>query len=374
MEGRDFGIYILTYPGDFHLSTVLVHSLRALNPGIPIMIIPGEGFEDADHPFDVPVMTLPDGFWGQIGHQDRDFWAFQGPFETFLYLDADTICTGSLDALVARINRLHGNFLLVQPWKPDGEWRRAVGDPSHPQHRRLRKRVADDIGGGPLAAFDPEHDFYAHFPFNSGIFASRRGAITEHDLADLNRRERAFYRDVLGIDDWTWRSSTLFFRDQGRLNYLAHKVGLAVAPLAPELLCRAGTSAVHVTADGVREGAYPFHFIHWMGAKSPTPSLFCRQPLFSLYAFLWCAVGRETGRWFEPGYQRLPECVGYSWWRALNDAAARPPTIAERIRWTWGDVRRTAKLLARYLRRFRPSALPGRTGQRQAEAGAAPPR
>jgi hypothetical protein len=64
-----FGVYVLTYPGDFHLSRVLVQSIRHHNPGVPLMIIPGEGFERADHPFDVSVMPVPGGrFWPTLGH------------------------------------------------------------------------------------------------------------------------------------------------------------------------------------------------------------------------------------------------------------------------------------------------------------------
>lgn len=52
------------------------------------MIIPGEGFNLADHPFDIEILPESQGFWKELGHQDRDFLAFQGPFEKFLYLDA----------------------------------------------------------------------------------------------------------------------------------------------------------------------------------------------------------------------------------------------------------------------------------------------
>src|SRR5919106_151932 len=108
-----FGVYILTYPGDFHLSTILVRSIRGISPGVPIMVIPGEGFDRGDHPFDVPVMAAPTGsFWPELGHMDRKFWAFQGPFETFLYLDADTICTRSLDPLVDRVARQETDFIF----------------------------------------------------------------------------------------------------------------------------------------------------------------------------------------------------------------------------------------------------------------------
>lgn len=43
MASNDFSIYILTYPDDFHLSSILVHSIQQVSPDILIMIIP---FED----------------------------------------------------------------------------------------------------------------------------------------------------------------------------------------------------------------------------------------------------------------------------------------------------------------------------------------
>src|SRR5210317_780368 len=111
MSDNSFGVYIQTYPGDYHLSSMLVRSIQQVSPDIPIMIIPGEGFDLDNHPFDVPIMPIPTGFWAEIGHQDRDFWAFQGPFEKFLYLDADTICTKSLDNLARRIKGEKGDFI-----------------------------------------------------------------------------------------------------------------------------------------------------------------------------------------------------------------------------------------------------------------------
>src|SRR5262245_32836658 len=116
-DRTEFGVYILTYPGDFHLSTVLVQSVRYVSPDVPITIIPGEGFDREDHPFDVPIMPEPNGhFWPRLGYQDRKFWAFQGPFERFLYLDADTICTKSLGSLRSRLTQQEDPFIYIQPW------------------------------------------------------------------------------------------------------------------------------------------------------------------------------------------------------------------------------------------------------------------
>jgi hypothetical protein len=354
-----FGIYILTYPGDFHLSLALVQSIRHLNPEVPIMMIPGEGFDCRNHPFEVPVMPAPSGpFWPEIGHQDRKFWAFQGPFETFLYLDADTICTGSLAPLIRRIARQQGDFILVQPWIDDEAWRSVMQDATHPDHASSAQYVRSTVGRGPLARFDPDHEFAARYPFNSGVFASRRLAIKETDLAALNRAERAFYRDVLGLDAWSWQSSALFFRDQGRLNYLAGKLSIPILPLRPELICASGASAAEVVVADVERGACDFHIVHWMGAKSPSPSLFCNGALFRLYALLWSFVGRRTGRWVPSGYERLRECVGFSLWRHHHERGSGPMSLRARLQWSWADLAKTSRLFVRCLKLLGRDLLP----------------
>jgi hypothetical protein len=350
MASEIFGIYILTYPGDFHLSTILVRSIQQVSPDLPVMIIPGEGFDLNDHPFDVPVMPLPIGFWAEIGHQDRDFWAFQGPFETFLYLDADTIVVKSLDDLAKRIARQEGDFIYTQSWVDDEKWRSVIQNPEHPDHNTYRQIIADDVGRGPLAEFDPDHDFFSHKTFNSGVFASRRFAIKESDLASLNEAERKFYREVLGKDEWTWKSSELFFCDQGRLNYLVHKLSIPVFPLAPELIWVSGADSVNVSFEDVKNNTSDFNLIHWMGAKSPTPSYFCTKPLFTLYAHLWSYVGRRTGRYVAPGYEQLSECTGYSLWRHYYECSYGPFPLRERLQWSWRDLKRVYKLTVRSLR------------------------
>jgi hypothetical protein len=355
MSGREdatrFGVYILTYPGDFHLALVLVQSIRQLNSAVPIVIIPGEGFDGANHPFDVPIMATPEGsFWPELAHIDRKFWAFQGPFETFLYLDADAICTGSLGPLITRIAWQRSDFILVQPWIDDQKWCSVMQDPAHPEHAAYARHVGSTIGRGPLASFDPDHDFFARYPFNAGVFASRRLAIKEADLAALNQAERAFYRDALDLEAWSWRSDALFFRDQGRLNYLVAKLRIPVLPLQPELICRAGASATEVSFADVESGACAFHVVHWMGAKSPSPSLFCRGPLFRIHASLWSFVGRRTDRWIAPGYERLPECFGYSLWRHYHERSSGPMSWRARLAWSWTDFMKTCRLLRRSLK------------------------
>jgi hypothetical protein len=94
-----------------------------------------------------------------------------------------------------------------------------------------------------------------------------------------------------------------------------------------------------------------------MGAKSPSPSFFCAAPLFGVFAHLWAAVGRQTGRWVSPGYDRLPESVGYSVWRHFRDQTNGAMGLVERLRWSLPDLARTAKLAKRLLRHHIGSSL-----------------
>jgi hypothetical protein len=350
MASDEFGVYILTYPGDYHLSSVLVRSIQQVSPDIPIMIIPGEGFDHHHHPFDLPIMPKPPGFWAEMGHMDRCFWAFQGVFETFLYLDADMICTKSLKVLKERIVQQHGDFIYVHPAISNEDWAALIRDPDHPENRPYAHQVKREIGRDTLAVFDPEYDFFANYPFNAGLFASRRLAITESDFASLNRAEKDFYRDVLK-KEWTWKSRDLFFRDQGRLNYLVSKLSIPVFHLQPDLICLAGGSAIQVSFGEVARDACDFHLIHWMGSMSPSPSLFCVQPLFTVYAVLWAAVGKRTGRWMAPEYHRLPECPGYSLWRHYYEQSYGAMPLGDRLRWSWRHLKRTCKLFVRWLKR-----------------------
>jgi hypothetical protein len=152
----------------------------------------------------------------------------------------------------------------------DEKWHQVIQNPEHPDHNAYRQAIDDDIGRGPLTDFDPDHNFFMHKTFNSGVFASRRSAIKESDLAWLNQAERKFYRDVLGKDTWTWKSSELFFRDQGRLNYLVHKLSIPLYPLAPELIWVSGAESIHVSPEDVMNNKCDFHLTRIIHKKRRT--------------------------------------------------------------------------------------------------------
>ncbi len=334
-----FGIYILTYPGDFHLSTSLIRSLRYFHPDIQIIIIPGEGFNRNDHPFDVDVLPQPGGFWATLGHQSRDFWAFQGPFDKFIYLDADILCTGSLKPVIERIDSAAGKFLFAHIYFDNQTWKAAIEDEEHAVHERAVSWVRRGLGNPELLTqFDAGYNPYARAPFNSGIFASRRNVITEDDLRALHEKEAAFYKDILK-QEFGWKSCDLFYSDQGRLNYLVSKLDIIVHNLRPDGHdVWAGDITKRLTVDMCLDSQLEFKFIHWAGVPRPRPSIFC-QPVFRkldplIYKF-------DDYRRYE-GY---PEIPGYSLWRHFQLSNKYPMRLKDQALFSYYDLQRLARSL-----------------------------
>jgi hypothetical protein len=353
---HEFGIYVLTYPGDFHLSLPLIRSLKYFHPNIPIMIIPGEGLDRRNHPFNADILPEPEGFWATIGHQSRDFWAFQGPFEKFLYLDADLICTGSLDSFFGRLRTQDGPFLFAHICFTDQmTWKAIIQDKKHPMHQAAITWVKNGLGNPELLTqFDTEYDPYARAPFNSGIFAGRRSAITEADLKALLKKEALFYEKILK-KAFTWKCNDLFYGDQGRLNYLVDKLKLPLMDLYPDGHdFWAGDIVEKVTVEKFMNNRLKFKFIHWAGVPRPRPSVFC-QPLF---------------RWIDPliydfenykRYEGFPEIPGYALWHHFQVRNEYPMRITDRLSSSYLDLLnlgRTVKFRAkaRFHRLARSSA------------------
>lgn len=326
----EIGVYLLTYPGDYHLSSALIRSLRHFGCDVPIVIIPGEGVDPDDTPFDVPVMRPPGGFWGELGHADRKFWAFQGPFEKFVYLDADIICTRPIAPFLEGIAEQRGRFLAASIPIADADWRTAVADRSNARHDMCVRRVSSQLGNVDLLAeFDPLFDPYARYPFNSGLFASSRDTIPEEAFADLHARERDFFENRLGTA-FNWRSHRLFFGDQGRLNYLVDRLGVDLQGTHPTGDYRWGGEAFELPLEQVLAGESPCNFVHWAGTPRPSPSLFCRRPLLAALPLAYPMA---------PRFRKLREIPAYSVWRHFAAADARRDTLRDRLAWTWRDAR-----------------------------------
>lgn len=334
----DFGIYILSYPGDFHLALSLIGSIRYFHPDMPIMVIPGEGYIEGQHPFDVPVMRKPSGYWGELGFIDRKFWAYQGPFEKFLYIDADIICTHSIDRLLQRIHAQQGKFLFANIYYEGDAWTTPVSDPSHLLHQHHLAWVPRALGSlEHMRAFDTSYDPLARCPFNAGIFASSRETFSEADFRDVIEREAAYYRAKLG-KDFSWRTEDVFYRDQGRLNYLVDSLGIPLLNLHPDGHDIWGGHARHIKVEDVLANNTEFSFIHWAGVPRPSPSLFCSRPL---YWFFKRGLGQT---YVEDGYKDLPEIPGYSVWRHFQPRQSESMSLRSRMQYSYKDLKRIVRL------------------------------
>jgi hypothetical protein len=341
------GIYILTYPGDYHLALALIESLRHFAPAVPVMVIPGVGVDRDDHPFDVPLMPEPDGFWAEMEHYDRKFWAFQGPFERFVYLDADVICTRPLKPLIERIEAEPGPFLMAHIRAEADEWHAVLSDPTDPRHAQYLERVPWQLGHvDRLREFDREYSPYAHYPFNAGVFASRRLTIGEGTLEDLYAREAEFLARRLN-KPFRFAERSLFFGDQGRLNYLVEKLGIELRPLAPYGHFQWGGDPFSISVEAGLGGEAPYTFIHWAGTPVPSPSVFCHAPLLRLFVPGWE---------LPPAYGKLRELPGYSLWRHFLDRWDGTERwdnhrLGGAWRWSLWDARRIVRFTARRARK-----------------------
>ena len=315
MQAEKFGIYILTYPGDFHLSYALIGSIRYLHPDVPICIIPGEGFDYQDHPFDVPILKVPDGYLAKLGYQYLCLWAFKGHFEKFLYLDADMLCLTSLQKLIDKIYSIQSPFFLSEQVIPKEQWDEIIGNPEHEQHVGMRALTSRRIGNVQLLKeLDPTYDPYRYFPFNSGIFASSAGAISDYDIESLFENIRAFYLSRLNRE-FAWRDKELLRADQGLLNYLVNKLDIPHLSIRPEASTETGYYLDRIGLDDyLSKRGFPFNLIHYTGSIRPSPSFFCRYPLFRLIA-----ITRRNHEAYE-SYKRLAEVPGYSIWSYFYDS------------------------------------------------------
>jgi hypothetical protein len=300
------------------------------------MIVPGEGFDLANHPFDVPIIPEPKSdFWGKLGHIDRKFWVFQGPYEKFLYLDADMICTRNLSLLMNRIANQAMPFIFAKIDFEKNEWSTAIKNQNNAQHDWCVNWVERGLGNPKLMVeFDSTYDPYGRMPFCAGIFASNRYAVKASDFEDLYHAETSFYKTRLN-KDFNWKSANLFYRDQGRLNYLVDKLSLPLLNLNPDgndVWSGDDCFTKSITIEEVLNGNLPFSFIHWAGVPRPTPSFFFMKP--------WNIIHRLSSEYSYYSKSRdYPDPPGYKLWLFFQQKNGYNMSFVQRLTWSVRDIR-----------------------------------
>jgi hypothetical protein len=309
------GIYILTYPKDYHLAKVLIRSIRSYHPDLPIMIVPGTGFDLNDHPFtDLPILHTCRPEWSDFEYYDRKFWVFDGPFERFIYLDSDMLCVRPFHSLLAAVKDQEKPFLYVnvEPHLLHGSRDDVT--------RRAKIESLNDAGQlgnlENLVHFDPAFDWKDAYPFNTGLFATSKSSFDADIFTDFRVRLHEFYETTLKCH-YHGRCFKLFFGDQGQLVYLARKMNLNLISLYPDSHFVWGGDMIVDPVGRMLPMESDYTFIHWAGCPRPSPSLCNRGILFRIKLFL---LHRDSGlRYSYEDQRNVPGLA--SWLRHCDETS-----------------------------------------------------
>jgi hypothetical protein len=233
----------------------------------------------------------------------RRLAVFDGPFERFLYLDADVLVLGSPEALLAALDR--HPFVV------------------HDDQFRAPRHVFDLASPRLPVLFPPPA---LDGIFCAGIFAARRGLFDAAAREGLLEALAAGEADVL----YPWAP------DQSLLNYMVLRRGVPVH----NLYRAAGAAAVATcaTVPGLEERAgrlydrgRPLPFLHYIGIHPPAFNAVCAgrdvrfpyRELFLHYRYLSDPAARPGLRGRPRAYNAPPALWRRLAWRARRLLRAR---------------------------------------------------
>ncbi len=196
---KPFGVITACHRGDYFLVKATCASIRHFCGDVPICVVVDGDFDVGElvRTYNVRILRtreLPDRRMrklcsGSTLSKMAAMWA--GPFERYLYLDADAIFWGDV---VSKVEWDEEDFLVF--------WPELTG----PAERSWLTRFYFNVDQ--LLAFDPAFSWEWNTYFCTGAFAARRGAIT--------------WDTWMRVENW-WRNQPTMFswtQDQGILNYL----------------------------------------------------------------------------------------------------------------------------------------------------------
>lgn len=269
------GVYILANDVVFDQLLALIHSLeRNVSADLPICVVPYDDNTQsareatARYPqvqwFDDEALIAkwedfatqiwqahPSAFkvWAERGvsgvnrlGMHRRFCCFDGPFEKFIYLDADILAMDSLDLFFDSLDEY--DFVTY-----DFQYK----DLSH---------VYDVTADNLTAVFS--RDRLEKEIFCAGLFASKKGVFTDQMLADLLTHLRAGEANILYFNG----------PDQAILNYMVMKSGIRAMNLARTLPFEQRTGCCVTSPHFVEQdhrlfdGQSPLTYLHYIGVGS----------------------------------------------------------------------------------------------------------
>ena len=226
----------------------------------------------------------------------RRFCCFDGPFEKFIYLDADILAMSSFDLLFNSLDRC--DFVTY-----DFQYK----DLSH----------VYDVNAGSLTRVF-ERDRLQTEIFCAGLYASKKGVFTDKMLADLLSHLKFGDAEILYPNG----------PDQSILNYMVMKSGISATNLARTLPAEKRTGCC-VTSDHFQESNYllfdyeeQLTYLHYIGVGSQffrrvcegENVLFPYRDLFLYYRYLSepTACSLPTGpsvHYKQPAYSKRQRLI-----------------------------------------------------------------
>lgn len=258
-----FGIYIKTFKPDYHLAKALIASLRRYCKDVPIIVIPDDGFA-ASTIWGERTLVLDDNFARSLTGYYKKLWVFLGPFDRFLYLDADMLCLKDPAQLIEHICELKPPFFAVCRERKIKQY---LETEAFEDTKAVFQRHIGDLGL--LAEFDSEYDIFSRFPFNSGLFASTRDLFSRDFIEERFSAAMKFQAER-GFPPLTFSRQGVFMSDQGFLNYLVAKQGVDLK-LFDDVFVWGGRFADSIAPDcGIKGTDYVKSFVHWAGCRRPS--------------------------------------------------------------------------------------------------------
>jgi hypothetical protein len=198
------GVVLACHAPNYALVKAGCASIRHYSPQLPICVVLDGDFDvrDLTEAYGVQVLRVSELRDERLrklcpGSPRAKLAAiWEGPFERFLYMDADAIFWGDVGQAIARWTT---DFLICHQPKPALAGEDFALDVARYYFDPQR-----------LARFDATFDWQAHRYFCAGVFGARRGVVSAEEWLEL--------------ESWRKQAPGLFpFTDQSILNYLIYR-------------------------------------------------------------------------------------------------------------------------------------------------------
>lgn len=250
------GVYFLANNKVFEQVVAFLRSFRTHNPIIPLCLIPFDSnfdqiaalkdaysftiFDDANSLASCDAIS--EQFHGHVLGTYRKLVVWEGIFESFIYIDVDTVVTDSIDFAFEYLK--HGDYVA-----------------SHSNLENIRRWVWKDSVYKTNLLTAPQIEYSA----NTGFFVSRHGLLPmKYCMAKV--------RGALELKD----SMELYCMEQPFLNYLVVTSGISYTSLLQLLIVGiapgvklewwAGTPGAKVEGGQIYDpSGAPIFLVHWAG-------------------------------------------------------------------------------------------------------------